>query len=167
MDKYKWKNRIILVEYVDKNDKNFLNAKKKYESNLQEFHKYFVIFKKKKSKEFKIKLIGFDGTVKKIYKSINKKNIISDIKKMPMGNLVNPKNLSLYADYKPETTTPKLGFKNKQKAIYTVDKIKNRDKAYQKRVLITMINRAKYHPYKTKEMEQAIKIFEKRLKDLK
>jgi hypothetical protein len=33
--------------------------------------------------------------------------------------------------------------------------------SYQKRVILTMLNRAKFHPNKTKEMEDAIKIFMK------
>jgi hypothetical protein len=75
--------------------------------------------------------------------------------------------LSLYADYNPKTTIKGLGFKNKEKALYTIDKIKNKSIEYQKRVIITMINRAKYHPYKNNDMKEAIKIFKKKLLSLK
>ena len=42
---------------------------------------------------------------------------------MPMSNelksgKIQPLNLSLYSDYKPETTLKGLGFKDKEKAIY-------------------------------------------------
>ena len=46
-----------------------------------------------------------------------------------------------------------------KKALYTINKIKDKDIKYQKNIIITMLNRAKYHPYKTKEMNDAIDIF--------
>ena len=46
---------------------------------------------------------------------------------MPMGK-ANPINLSLYSDYNKETTIPNLGFKNKEKALYTIKAIKNKQK---------------------------------------
>ena len=100
------------------------------------------------------------GILKKKYKNINVKKILKDIEKMPMGHLRN-ENLSLYEDYKPETTIKNLGFKNKEKAIYTIKKIKNKSLKYQKSVINTMYNRAKYHPNRTKDMEDAMKIFKK------
>ena len=54
-----------------------------------------------------------------------------------------PLNLSLYSDYKPDTTLKGLGFKNKEKANYTIDAIKARDKKYQVNVVSTMLGRAK------------------------
>ena len=70
-------------------------------------------------------------------------------------------NKSLYEDKHPETSTKGLGFRNKQKAIDTLKIIKNRDLTYQKQVVNTMYNRAKYHPYQTKDMKEAMKIFKK------
>ena len=72
-----------------------------------------------------------------------------------------PLNLSLYSDYKPQTTLKGLGFKNKEKAIYTIDAIKTRDKKYQVNVVSTMLGRAKKHPNKTADMDEAILVFEK------
>ena len=72
----------------------------------------------------------------------------------------------ILADYKPKTTIKGLGFKDKEKAKYTVDVIKNMDYTYQMNVINTMINRAKYHPHKNKNMEEAIVIFEKYKKKL-
>ena len=74
---------------------------------------------------------------------------------------ISPQNLSLYSDYKPETTIKGLGFKNKEKALYTLEKIKNKSKSYQNNVVNTMIGRASHHPYKNKDMDDAIKIFKK------
>ena len=82
------------------------------------------------------------------------------IDNMPMSIAkITPKNLSLYENYNEKSTVKGLGFKNKEKALYTLNKIKNKPLSYQKRVVTTMIYRAKYHPKKTKNMDNAIKIF--------
>jgi hypothetical protein len=70
-------------------------------------------------------------------------------------------NKSLYEDKHPNKSTKGTGFKNKQKALETLKIIKNRDIVYQKQVVNTMFNRAKYHPHQTKEMIEAMKIFKK------
>ena len=68
-------------------------------------------------------------------------------------------NKSLYEDNHPTTSTKGTGFKNKQKALDTLKIIKNRDIVYQKQVVNTMYNRAKYHPYQTKDMLEAMKVY--------
>ena len=68
-------------------------------------------------------------------------------------------NKSLYEDKHPKTSTKGTGFKNKQKAIETLKIIKDRDMIYQKQVVNTMYNRAKYHPHQTDGMKEAMKIF--------
>ena len=73
-------------------------------------------------------------------------------------------NTSLYEDKHPQTSTKGTGFKDKQKALDTLEIIKDRDIIYQKQVVITMYNRAKYHSYQTKDMKEAMKIFKKWLK---
>jgi hypothetical protein len=70
-------------------------------------------------------------------------------------------NKSLYEDKHPNTSTKGTGFKDKQKALDTLHIIKDRDIVYQKQVVTTMYNRAKYHPYQTNEMKDAMKIFNK------
>jgi hypothetical protein len=70
-------------------------------------------------------------------------------------------NISLYKDDHPETSTKGTGFKDKQKAIDTLQIIKNRDLTYQKQVVTTMYNRAKYHPHQTADMKEAMKVFKK------
>ena len=70
-------------------------------------------------------------------------------------------NKSLYEDKHPKTSTKGTGFKNKQKAIETLKIIKDRDMIYQKQVVNTMYNRAKYHPHQTEEMIESMKVFEK------
>ncbi len=67
----------------------------------------------------------------------------------------------MYEDKHPKTSTKGTGFKDKQKALDTLEIIKDRDIIYQKQVVITMYNRAKYHPYQTKAMRDAMKVFKK------
>jgi hypothetical protein len=58
-------------------------------------------------------------------------------------------NTSLYDDKHPTSSTKGTGFKDKQKALDTLKIIKDRDIIYQRQVVNTMYNRAKYHPYQT------------------
>ena len=86
---------------------------------------------------------------------------------MPLGKLdrrIEPGNLSLYSDYKPETTTKNLGYKDKEKALNSLELIKDRPLTYQKNVVSTMLGRAKHHPHQTDGMKDAIEIFGKWLK---
>jgi len=68
-------------------------------------------------------------------------------------------NKSLYEDKHPQSSTKGTGYKDKQKALDTLEIIKNRNLTYQKQVVNTMYNRAKYHPNQTKKMKEAMKIF--------
>ena len=86
---------------------------------------------------------------------------------MPLSKKTKPINLSLYSDYNPKTTTQGLGFKNREKALYTIKTIKNRPIKYQVNVIATMLGRAKNHPNKTVYMEDAIKIFSSWMKKYK
>lgn len=67
--------------------------------------------------------------------------------------------MSLYADYHPETSTKGVGFKDKQKAIDTLQIIKKHKKTKQMQIVLTMYYRAHHHPHKNKNMEEAMKIF--------
>lgn len=73
-------------------------------------------------------------------------------------------NKSLYEDNHPKTSTKGTGFKNKQKALDTLNIIKNRDMTYQKQVVNTMYNRAKYHPHQTPDMKDAMKVYDEWIK---
>jgi hypothetical protein len=167
MDKYKWKYRILLIETDSYKNKDYIETRNKYNKNLYKFHKRYVkmITKRNKNNIFQIKLIGFDGKIKKKYNKLIINDVLKTIDNMPLSKLKS--NLSLYADYNPKTTIKGLGFKNKEKALYTIKKIKNKSIDYQIRVLNTMIGRAKNHPYKTKNMDEAIKILKKYLQKIK
>ncbi len=161
LEKYKWKSRILLVSGPNYKDKIYLEAKKKYQAKIKDFHKRHVklICKINKKEKSSINLIGFDGKSKKVMDKLNYKIVFKIIDKMPLSKKIRPINLSLYSDYNPKTTTQGLGFKNREKALYTIKTIKNRPIKYQVNVIATMLGRAKNHPNKTREMEDAIKIF--------
>ena len=78
---------------------------------------------------------------------------------------MNKINKSLYEDKHPKTSMKGLGFKDKEKALDTLKLIKDKDLIYQKQVVLTMYNRAKYHPYRNENMLEAMKIFKKWLID--
>ena len=174
LTKYKNKSRILLIKSPNYKLKDYLNIKDIYQKNIKKFHKRHVKLMcfRKKGLKFSIKLIGYDGTLKKEYLTLEPHNIFDLIDAMPMSKenyegKLKPLNLSLYSDYKPETTLKGLGFKNKEKATYTIDAIKDRDKKYQVNVVSTMLGRAKKHPNKTADMDEAILVFEKWMLDYK
>tara|TARA_B100001287_G_C22466785_1_gene427717 strand:+ start:157 stop:672 length:516 start_codon:yes stop_codon:yes gene_type:complete len=162
----------MIINTSSYKDKNYIKAKYFYEKHIVKFHKRYIklLTDRKKDKDFSIKIIDFDGSINKIYYEINY-SIIKDIfqrfnlkdqqKLLKEVSKIKPQDLSLFSDYSKETTTPNLGFKDKEKAIYTINKIKNRSLKYQVSVISTMIGRAKSHPNQTKEMRDAIKIFQK------
>lgn len=81
--------------------------------------------------------------------------------------------MSLYTNNHPETTIHGLGFKDKDKANETIkileEKVKSKKitKIRMMQTINTLLNRAKYHPHQTKDMRDAIKIFEKWMKKYK
>ena len=127
LEKYKWKSRILLVITPNFKDQSYQKVKKIYQSKIKEFHKRYVklICKINKKVKFSINLIGFDGKSKKTMDKLNYKIMFKIIDKMPLSKKSRPINLSLYSDYNPKTTTQGLGFKNKEKALYTIKTIKD------------------------------------------
>lgn len=67
----------------------------------------------------------------------------------------------LYNDLHPKKSLKNTGFKDASTAIKTIKLVSKRSYKYQFDVINTMYNRAKYHPNKTKEMEEAMEIFKK------
>ena len=68
---------------------------------------------------------------------------------------------SLYKDKHPKKSLKGTGYANKEKALKTLELIKDFNLTYQKQVVITMYNRAKYHKYQTKNMIDAMKVYKK------
>ena len=113
-----------------------------------------------------------DGVIKKIKEKYNK-NLYEFHKRFTrLRTNVNKKYKKLEIKLKgfdgtfTKTTVKGLGFKDKAKAEYTINKIKDMDYNYQMNVINTMINRAKYHPHVNENMKQAIKVFENYKKKL-
>jgi hypothetical protein len=167
--RYKWNLRILLVETPSRKHSKYIAARKEYDSNLQKYHSHYVKFITQINKSLEaptIKLVGFDGGVKRIYNTLTTSKVMADIASMPMGDLVRPKNMSLYSDYHPASSVSGLGFKNAVTAKRTIRTIKNKKVVYQKQVIDTMIGRAKHHPHQTSKMRNAIRILEQYKKKL-
>ena len=169
LEKYKWKSRILFVLTPNYKEKKYLNVKKIYQEKIKEFHKRYIklICKTDKKNNFSIDLIEFNGEKKKKLDKLDYKVVFKTFNKMPLSNKIKPINLSLFSDYNPKTTTKGLGFKNKEKALYTINTIKNRSIKYQVNVIATMLGRAKNHPNKTRDMNDAIKLFSEWMKQYK
>lgn len=65
----------------------------------------------------------------------------------------------------PKKSTKGTGFKDEEKALDTLKIVKKMDKIKQMQIVLTMYYRAEHHPYKTKDMIKAQKIFKKWLID--
>ena len=59
----------------------------------------------------------------------------------------------------PSKKTLGTGYGNAEKARSTLEIIKPLPEIKQKQIVITMFNRAKFHKYRTKDMEKAMSIF--------
>ena len=171
--KYKWKCRVLLVKTPNYKNFEYKKAKRLYQKDIKRFHKRVIkLVSKRVNKSFSIDLIGFDGGKKITLKIFDSKKIFKIVDQMPMSKIlrnkkIKPLNLSLFSDYNLKTTTHGLGFKDKEKALYTIKTIKNRDLKYQVNVIATMLGRAKKHPNKTKNMNDAIKVFSLWMKNYK
>ena len=162
-----------MIKTPDYKNLEYKRAKELYQKNIKKFHKRVIkLISKKVNNNFSIELFGFDGIKKRSFKNFDSRKIFKIVDKMPMSKVlknkkIKPLNLSLFSDYKPKTTTQGLGFKDKEKAIHTIEMIKNRDLKYQVNVIATMLGRAKKHPHKTKNMNEAIKVFSIWMKNYK
>ena len=69
-------------------------------------------------------------------------------------------NYSLYSNDNPDKSLD-VGFKDEETAIKSLEKIKKKPHGYQVKVILTLYNRAKYHPHQTSDMKKAMKVFKK------
>jgi hypothetical protein len=70
-------------------------------------------------------------------------------------------NYTLYEDKHPKTSLKGTGYKDAKKARQTIKLVSKYDLTYQFQVINTMYNRAKHHPFQTKDMKEAMKVFKK------
>ena len=77
--------------------------------------------------------------------------------------------MALFDDANPDTTIKGYGYKNKEKAIDTIKLVEKtkRGRSYKFQVINTMYNRAKHHKNTTKDMKEAMKVFEGWLNEYK
>jgi hypothetical protein len=154
----------FLIINGTKNDKNYISCIEDIIDDNYKIKKtldYLSIkIKKQKNDEFSVKLYDLDNNIIYQKNQYNYKmwNIIMNKVKY---NINVKSKLSLYADYHPDTSKKNLGFKNKEIALKTIKLIKNKPIIYQFQVINTMYNRAKYHPWQTKDMIEAMKVFKK------
>jgi hypothetical protein len=73
----------------------------------------------------------------------------------------------LYEDNHPNQSLKGTGYKNKIKAINTINLVKKRSLKYQFDVINTMYYRAKHHANQTKDMKEAMLVFKQWLKQYK
>jgi hypothetical protein len=158
--KYLGNYNLILLITNGTNNKFFLDFINKYP--IKEMESYGIKLKKYISRtiDFQIIIFNKSNEIYKTNKYIEPHKLLDKIK-----NKLDKFNLSLYADYHPKTSKKGLGYKNKQIALDTIDKIKKENLTYQKQVINTLFNRAKYHPNQTNDMKEAMKIFKKWLKE--
>ena len=162
-----------MIKTPDYKNLEYKKAKELYQKNIKNFHKRVIkLISKRVNTKFSIELFGFDGSKKKVFKTFDNKKIFKIVDQMPLSKVlknknIKPLNLSLFSDYNTKTTTYGLGFRDKEKALQTIKIIKNRDLKYQVNVIATMLGRAKKHPHKTKNMNDAIKIFSLWMKNYK
>lgn len=76
------------------------------------------------------------------------------------------KGTQLYNDNPKGRSKVKAQYGTAERAQQTLKRLKGKPKAYQRQVATTMFYRAKHHKYRTKNMEGAMKVYNKYLKQL-
>lgn len=121
-----------------------------------------IKIKKTDDKIFELRLLDKTNKIIKLYNYFSSFDKI--YKYYPIVKETNI-NYSLYSNDNPDKSLS-VGFKDEKTALDTIKKIKNKSKIYQKQVITTMYNRAKYHPHRTNDMKLAMKIFKKALEKI-
>lgn len=108
--------------------------------------------------DIKMYLYGYDGELK--YKT----GIISKDEFIKIFNIEMKQdggNMDLYSSTDSNNILNGTGYKNERVALHTIKLISKRSIVYQKSVINTMYNRAKYHKNRTKDMDNAMKVYKK------
>ena len=166
------KKRKILLTYskdLIKKKNNFLLKYKKYKSDLTKRNVYLIIKKNNsRSQLFNVSLYGYDSKLKYVSNKITCiPHIIKLIDNMPYGKIEKIKSIELYTNAHPKTTIKGTGYKNKKIALNTLKLIKHKPLKKQFLIINVLYQRAKYHKNQTKDMIEAMNIFEKWLKKYK
>jgi len=165
-------NRKLILTYsidlIAKKNK-FLLKYNKYKDKLKTRNISLIIKRNNKRSElFNISLYGYDGKIKYITNKINCiPSIIKIIDEMPLGKIEKIKSIELYTDAHPKSTIKGVGYKNKKIALKTLELIKNESMKKKFLIVNVLYQRAKYHKNQTKDMVEAMNVFEKLLKNYK
>ena len=153
LDRIEKKNKIKLLLHAYEKELDERNVKIKYIKNED------------RNEHFSVQLYGYDGELKYRTNKVNCiEHVIELIDKMPMGHeeLVEKlKSLELYTDAHKNTTIKGLGYKNKETAQKSILAISKLPKDLQFKIINVLYQRAKYHPYPTEGMKEAMKVFKK------
>lgn len=151
---------------LNNNSDDFNKNKEIYENNRKEFDKYGTkMLSRNLNSNIDVMIINRDNNIE-YQSSYFKLNKVLDILYDLSVNDKGLKRLSLYSDYKHNPKThSKFGYKDRDTAINTLKSLKNYDYSYQWHIILSMYNRAKYHPHHTVEMDGAMNIYKKWLKD--
>ena len=166
------KQRKLILSYskdLIKKKNNFLLKYKKYKNYLKK-RKVCLIIKKDNTRAelFNISLYGYDGKLKYVSNKITCiPHIIKLIDNMPYGKMEKIKSIELYTDAHPKTTIKGTGYKNKKTALNTLELIKDKPLKKQFLIINVLYQRAKYHKNQTKNMVEAMNVFETWLKKYK
>ena len=155
-----YKNHPEYKKYIQESKTTFAIQSQKTR-NIRRLQKYH----KQSHSKLITQLYGLDGTLKKqwnYWPTWNKINKLVDTMPIRKQEI----NYSLYSDDHPNTTTKGIGFKNKEVAQSSIAILSKLPTKKQTQIGNVMIQRAKYHPHKTKDMEQAIKIYQSFLQTL-
>jgi hypothetical protein len=139
-----------LINFNNERNKT-INMKNIKERNIK------IKIKKVEEKMFELRILDKTKKIIKLYNYFS--NFVKLYKYFPIIK-ESETNYSLYSNDNPEKSLS-VGFKDEKTALETIKKIKNKSKVYQKQVITTMYNRAKFHPYITTDMKKAMKIFKK------
>ena len=168
------KKRVLILTYskdclIKKN--NFLIKYNEYKDEFEQRNVHLVVKSNNaRSQLFNISLYGYDGLLKYVTNKVN--SIVTIIKKidaMPLGVIEkkNIKSIELYTDAHPKSTVKGTGYKDKITALKTLELIKDQPLNKQFLIVNVLYQRAKYHKHITKNMIEAMNVFEKWLVNYK
>lgn len=166
------KYRTLILYYSSDQVKKknlFLTNYNLYKKQFKLRHvKFIKKINKSRSQLFNLSLYGYDGKLKYISNKVTSiPTIFKKIDDMHMGKLEKLKSIELYTNAHPQTTIKGTGYKNISAAKKSILLISGKPKSYQFLVVNTLYQRAKYHKHQTKEMREAMKLFEKWIKKYK
>ena len=165
------KRKLILTYSKDliKKKNKFLIKYNEYKDELKKRNVILTIkSNNKRSELFNISLYGYDGKLKYVTNKINSiPSIIKIIDKMQLGKIEKIKSIELYTNAHPKSTVKGTGYKDKKTALKTLNLIKNKPIKKQFLIINVLYQRAKYHKNQTKNMVEAMNIFEKWLHSYK